>query len=319
MRYTISKIESEMSAAGSHWWDRDSQRFFKCRVGEQVYQGPGGIYFVTSERCNDSPRQYSVRQYMPARKNIETIGDFNSMTRSVAHRTAKEMASTNLQSQFDDAMCALDQAITEKHQIGESKYVSIYDARQCGSSSIMYLSDGGYTRVSVSEYDDGSGYMLRVIPTFLSDAKNDEIRQRFSAAYDLQREVCRILRTESAGDEMAVTSEIYVEATPAQQLALDIVRNGGRCSNKVAGDLIKYAKQHHKMMEDYCNGIEIYDEDAEPKAALRNLRRRIDNVAAKCLLKASYSGDPRGCTVKLIMPNGETNDWGKEGWCVPTS
>jgi hypothetical protein len=239
---------------------------------------------------------------MPARKSIGTIGDFNSMNRSVAHRTAKEMASTSLQSQFDDAMCALDQAITEKHQIGESKYASISDARQCGSSSIMYLSDSGYTRVSVSEYDDGSGYMLRVIPTFLSDAKNDEIRQRFSASYSLQREVCRILATESAGDEVAVTAEVYVEATPAQQLALDIVRNGGRCSNKTAGDLITQAKKHQRLMEDYCNGIEIYDEGGEPKAALLRVRSRIDSIAAKCLLKANYSGDPRGCGRPKRLP-----------------
>ena len=28
-------------------------------------------------------------------------------------------------------------------------------------------------------------------------------------------------------------------------------------------------------------------------------------------------GDPRGCTLKLILPSRRTNDWGREGICVP--
>ncbi len=30
-----------------------------------------------------------------------------------------------------------------------------------------------------------------------------------------------------------------------------------------------------------------------------------------------FSGDPRGCTLKIKVPSGYTNDWGKEGLCVP--
>lgn len=29
-------------------------------------------------------------------------------------------------------------------------------------------------------------------------------------------------------------------------------------------------------------------------------------------------GDPRGCVVKLIVPSGYVNDFGREGICVPT-
>ena len=32
-----------------------------------------------------------------------------------------------------------------------------------------------------------------------------------------------------------------------------------------------------------------------------------------------FSGDPRGSTIKVKVPDGYTNDWGKEGICVPTS
>jgi len=30
-----------------------------------------------------------------------------------------------------------------------------------------------------------------------------------------------------------------------------------------------------------------------------------------------FQGDPRGAVVKLKVPSGKTNDWGREGVCVP--
>lgn len=213
MRYDINMIEQEMTAAGSHWWDRSSMRFFRCRVNDQVYQGTGGVYFVTSEKYSDEPRKYTVRQYNPATKEVNTVGDFNSMTRSAAHGLAKKMA----------------------------------------------------------------------------------------------------------GDALDITTTVHIETTAAQQLAIDIVRNGGRCSIKTAGDLIRLAKRHHKLIEDHCNGVEVYGADDEPKAPLRNNRQSLTGLAAKCLCGVVFAGDPRGCTVKLTLPSGETNDWGKDGWCIPTN
>ena len=32
-----------------------------------------------------------------------------------------------------------------------------------------------------------------------------------------------------------------------------------------------------------------------------------------------FSGDPRGITVKITVPSGKTDDYGKEGICVPTA
>jgi hypothetical protein len=32
-----------------------------------------------------------------------------------------------------------------------------------------------------------------------------------------------------------------------------------------------------------------------------------------------FSNDPRGATVKIRVPDGYPNDWGREGICVPTS
>lgn len=51
--------------------------------------------------------------------------------------------------------------------------------------------------------------------------------------------------------------------------------------------------------------------------------QRTDNRVAKTLgavgLGAVLQGDPRGAAVKLVLPSGRTNDWGQEGYCVPTA
>jgi len=98
---------------------------------------------------------------------------------------------------------------------------------------------------------------------------------------------------------------------------MDVARNGGAGHEDTAAYLIRLATGHHKAMEDYCNGIDIYDDDGEPLPKLASLRERITDTADIMGCGVVFSGDPRGCTVKLTMPNGETNDWGKEGWCVP--
>ncbi len=212
MTYTINTIQDEMTAAGSHWWDHGTMRYFQCRVGEKVYQGDGGIYFVTSERNHDEPRKFSVRQYLPEAKDIDTLGEFNSLTRAQAHRVAAGLA----------------------------------------------------------------------------------------------------------GPAAIVAKEAHKKVTDAEQLVIDIERNGGHCNALLSNYLIRLATHHHKMMEDYCNGADIYGEDDEPLPKLELLRANATKAAKDCWCGVVFSGDPRGCTMKLTLPNGETNGWGKDGWCVPT-
>lgn len=40
-------------------------------------------------------------------------------------------------------------------------------------------------------------------------------------------------------------------------------------------------------------------------------------AGAAGVFTAILSGDPRGCVVKLGVPSGSTNDWGREGICIP--
>lgn len=211
--YAVDVIRDEMMADGSHWWDKSSMRYFGTRVGDQVYQGEGGVFFVTSEKSPYGPRAYSVRQYKPETKEIDTVGGFNSLTRSQAHREAAKLA----------------------------------------------------------------------------------------------------------GPAAVVTKAAYTPKSEAEQLAHDISRGGGRASATSAAWLIRLATRYDKMMVDYCNGdFEAYDQDGELTPKHKELREAIEAAAKEHNCGAILGGDPRGCVFKLILPNGETNDFGKEGWCVPT-
>lgn len=209
---TINDIQREMQEAGSHWFDHDTLRYFQCRVSFRGYEGAGGVYFVTSERCGDEPRRYTVRRYLPERRDIETVGEFNRLTRSRAHREARRLA----------------------------------------------------------------------------------------------------------GPEARVKEEPHRPLSTAEQLAHDIQVGGGECEPVDAEGLIRLATRHHRLMERECNVGDQYDGEGCPKYPLASLEALIMQHALACGCGVVLGGDPRGATVKLVLPNRKTNDWGREGWCVPT-
>lgn len=90
-------IETAARLAGSHFFDPDTMRFFRSRVGERVYNGR---FFVTSEQ-NDhggirspEPRRYTVRVVIPAgrglRFDIDDCGGFQAFASSAAANSAAE-------------------------------------------------------------------------------------------------------------------------------------------------------------------------------------------------------------------------------------
>ena len=46
-------------------------------------------------------------------------------------------------------------------------------------------------------------------------------------------------------------------------------------------------------------------------------RQRVEQLCAPYGIKPDFQGDPRGAVVKLKVPSGRTNDWGRIGVCVP--
>lgn len=89
-RWTISAIRSANREAGYHFFDRDTLKFFSSKVFPTVYQGPGGVYFVTSETMQkDIPslKRYTVRKSLPESANIQSVEQYrDSVTAKVAAR-----------------------------------------------------------------------------------------------------------------------------------------------------------------------------------------------------------------------------------------
>lgn len=85
---------------GRHFFDAASMRFFRSRLPQFAYSGPGGIYFVTSEQfvsgSHRKPRAYTVRKLTPhtgeQRGSIDNSSEFNTLTRYAANKIAAQLA-----------------------------------------------------------------------------------------------------------------------------------------------------------------------------------------------------------------------------------
>lgn len=99
-KWTIADIRRRNKAAGNYFFDRAAMKFFLSRIDRQVYEGPGGIFFVTSEQYEDSygnrpfPRGYTVHEFDPISSDIGDLGDFNKIqdlqtARGLAKKYAK--------------------------------------------------------------------------------------------------------------------------------------------------------------------------------------------------------------------------------------
>lgn len=103
---------------------------------------------------------------------------------------------------------------------------------------------------------------------------------------------------------------------------------------QVAQRLLRYGATYGRIQEFDCNGPDArYGQDEynrrmqerwerEQERLHRKEERITEKVVKLCEsigCKAVFQGDPRGNTLKIVVPDGYTNDWGREGICVPTS
>jgi hypothetical protein len=114
-----------------------------------------------------------------------------------------------------------------------------------------------------------------------------------------------------------------------------LLEESKRSSARNAANLLcRHGRTYARLQEALCNGPGvIYGESTE------SWRRRSEahdkwvekrnaqlqaRITAICQQLGSgfepvFNGDPRGATVKIRVPSGRTNDWGRVGICVPTS
>ena len=88
----ISDIKRANREAGRFWFSPATLRFFESRILPSVYEGPGGIYFITSEQGPHGPRAYTVRRFFPGRATIGTVGPFNESTLAECRKLARASA-----------------------------------------------------------------------------------------------------------------------------------------------------------------------------------------------------------------------------------
>lgn len=89
---TISDVRAANKAAGHHFFDRDTMRFFRSRVVSGLY---AGRYFITREIFGERPT-FTVREVSPSGK-VEsahgTVLDDRRSTLEQARELARELAS----------------------------------------------------------------------------------------------------------------------------------------------------------------------------------------------------------------------------------
>jgi hypothetical protein len=92
---TMQDIREANQRTGRFFFSPDTMRFFRSRALSSVYEGVGGVYFITSERFVGSegaqPRRYTVRR-VESSGDINTATVFNQLTRSKAHIAARMLA-----------------------------------------------------------------------------------------------------------------------------------------------------------------------------------------------------------------------------------
>lgn len=112
---------------------------------------------------------------------------------------------------------------------------------------------------------------------------------------------------------LAVGNEEHKPISEAEQFLADCRQHGKPdVTARDCRELCSTSKTHTALMVARCNGEGPTDRTVE------KCRDKIRAQAAKVgAVGVHFGGDPRGCTVKLVWADGECNDWGKEGWCVP--
>ena len=86
---SMTEVRRANAAAGNHWFEPGTMRFFRSRVSDRLY---GGRYFVSSERAPRGARRYTVRVANDD-GSIGTVGEFQAFaSRGAAHRRAAWLA-----------------------------------------------------------------------------------------------------------------------------------------------------------------------------------------------------------------------------------
>lgn len=194
------------------------------------------------------------------------------------------------------------------------------DTMRCFGSRIertVYQGEGGVYFIS-SEDDFNRTRRFYCVRQFMPETGQIETMSGINENLDLEEAIEKAKTL--AGKGVTTKTESYKPITVLGQFLADLRKHGSpEATEEDAKRLMKLAAKHHKYMEKFCNGEIECDEEGEFPAYVRTCKAEIAVLAMDVGAKGVVlSGDPRGATVKLTFADGHTDDWGKEGYCVPT-
>ena len=91
----ITDIKRANKKAGKFFFSPDTMKFFGSRIESKVYEGRGGIYFVTSEQPPHGKRIFNVRRFQKETADIE-FSKQAITTKEKACKIAKGLAECDL-------------------------------------------------------------------------------------------------------------------------------------------------------------------------------------------------------------------------------
>lgn len=98
--FSVSDLAAANRAAGGHWFDPESKRFFRSRIAPGLYKGQRLIWFVSSEKSgweDSSPRKFTVRVFDPTAAGVDSVGElFAHRDLSSARAAARSLAKRDL-------------------------------------------------------------------------------------------------------------------------------------------------------------------------------------------------------------------------------
>lgn len=98
--YKIADIKAINREKGQYFFSRNTMKFFASKVLPYVYEGKGGIYFVTSEKMcfEDYRRVFTVRKFYPETGGITSPIPEKFSNSTTAKAWAKKLSLEGLDS-----------------------------------------------------------------------------------------------------------------------------------------------------------------------------------------------------------------------------
>jgi hypothetical protein len=119
-------------------------------------------------------------------------------------------------------------------------------------------------------------------------------------------------------EEWARTEQAFIEDSPRVFGEMSF-----RGRNEVLDSLHRYEATLHRISENECNGWDItgrgdeskeWRERDEKKAA--RIEAKVSELAERLGFKVNFNGDPRGGSIRFVLPSGRSNGWDSTSWGI---